>query len=215
MKKVLYELPSYLFSIFQGVLIFLVGYFLVRLPYDHTLFIMTTFMIVRMNAKKPCHYKSMYKCTFFTLLIFCALFLLAKIDFTIGLVITVIIANILTEKGDLRNSFEHFNKGNEKKYIYIEKYVEKYKNSEELEDFEKLLKKITDKYEDKHKVNFYEIYKMKFLQNKSLDEIANLANLKNRRKVINVLDMIAGMFYSYINLKKLDKELTSEVNPNY
>ena len=208
MKKILYELPSYLFSILQGILIFLVGYYFINLEYDQTLFIMITFMLIRKNADKPCHYKSIIKCTFFTMIIFISLFIVAKIDFTISLVITIVAASMLTEKGDIRNTFEHFNRGNEKKYIYIEKYVENHKESKELEKFEDMLKAISENYKDKYKANFYEIYKLKFYDDKSLDKIVEASNLNSRRAVINALDMIAGMFYSYMNLNNLDEELT-------
>ena len=129
MKRFLYELPSYLFSIIEGILIFIIGYYLIQLDYDQILFIMVTFMLVRKNAEKPCHYKSLVKCIAFTLIIFGFLFIVAKINFTISLVITVVAANMLTEKGDIRDTFEHFNRGKEKKYIYIEKYIENHKET--------------------------------------------------------------------------------------
>lgn len=208
MKRFLYELPSYLFSIIEGILIFIIGYYLIQLDYDQILFIMVTFMLVRKNAEKPCHYKSLVKCIAFTLIIFGFLFIVAKMNFTISLVITVVAANMLTEKGDIRDTFEHFNRGKEKKYIYIEKYIENHKESIEVKEFEQMLKEISNKYKDKYKVNFFEIYKLKFQDKKSQDKIIEESNLKTRHEVINVLDMIAVMFYSYMNLKNLDEELT-------
>ena len=80
--------------------------------------------------------------------------------------------------------------------------------SKELEKFEDMLKAISEKYKDKYKANFYEIYKLKFYDDKSLDKIVEASNLNSRRAVINALDMIAGMFYSYMNLNNLDEELT-------
>lgn len=208
MKRFLYELPSYLFSTIESLLIFLIGYYFIQLEYDQILFIMVTFMLVRKDAEKPCHYKSLIKCVIFTLLIFVFLFLVAKINFTVSLVITVVAANMLTEKGDIRDTFEHFNRGKEKKYIYIEKYIENHKESIEIKEFEKMLKEISYKYKDKYKVNFYEIYRLKFYDGKSQDKIIEESDLKSRHEVINVLDMIAAMFYSYMNLKNLDEELT-------
>ena len=209
MKDFLYEFPSYLFSIAEGIAVFLVGFILVKLPYEYVISIMVIFMLVRKNAKKPCHYKSRIKCVIFSLALFFFLFLAAKVDYTSCMIITVIVANMLTEKGDIRNTFEHFNKGNEKKYIYIEKYLQEHKESREIKEFEDMLKTISYKYQEKHKVDFYEIYLLKFYENKSLDKIIETTNLNSRRAVINALDMIAAMFYSYMNLKNLDEELTT------
>lgn len=209
MKRFLYELPSYLFSIIEGILIFIIGYYFIKLEYDQILFIMVTFMLVRKDSKKPCHYKSLIKCVIFTLILFSCLFLVAKIDFTVSLIIAVVAANMLTEKGDIRNTFEHFNRGNEKKYIHLEKYIEKNQESAQLEEFEKMIKEIGKKYGDKYKEDFYKVYQLKFHEKQSQDKIIEKTELKSRREVINILDMIAAMFYSYMNLKRLDEELTN------
>lgn len=201
MKNFLHNLPSIIFSIIEGIAIFEIG-ILMQLKYNDILFIMIVFMLIRSSAEKPCHYKSIVKCVIFTMLLFSALFLVARVDFAISIGITVVSAYMLTEKGDIRHTFQHFNKKEEKKYRELEKYIQNNRKSKDLERFENILKNLNISYGKRYKYDFYKIYKLSFLENKTFEEIKSETGIRDNHGVTRALDVIFMSFNTYLETKK-------------
>lgn len=201
MKNFLHNLPSIIFSIIEGIAIFEIG-ILMQLKYNDILFIMIVFMLIRSSAENPCHYKSIVKCVIFTMLLFSALFLVARVDFAISIGITVVSAYMLTEKGDIRHTFQHFNKKEEKKYRELEKYIQNNRKSKDLERFENILKNLNISYGKRYKYDFYKIYKLSFLENKTFEEIKNETGIRDNHGVTRALDVIFMSFNTYLETKK-------------
>ena len=104
MKKLLYKLPSIVFNCLEAFCIFLFG-ICFELQFSEIMSIIIVFALTRMTAKTPCHYKSPKKCFIWTMLVFCSLFLVVKVDIVISLIFTMFAGYILTEKGNIEDSF--------------------------------------------------------------------------------------------------------------
>lgn len=214
MKELVYKLPSIIFNCIEAVCICSCG-ILFNLQHYEILTIIIVFVITRMTAKKPCHYKSTAKCFIWTILVFCSLFLIVKVNITVSLIITMFSAYVLTEKGNikLQDAFM-YKKENKEKYREMKEYIQKHQNEVEIKRFEQKLKKIHEIYSDRYKVNFYEIYVLKFKEDKTFSEIKELTEIYDNHAVIKILDMIFISFNIYMDdIGKLDK-LTKKEDSN-
>lgn len=206
MNRFFHNLLSIIYSISIAITIFVIG-ILCSLRYDNVLFIMIIFMAIRSSSNKPYHYESRIKCFIFTILIYTALFLIARKDFVLSMGITVIASYMLTDKGDIKHAFQHFNSKDEKKYREMAKYIQTNNKSVELKEFENILKNLNMSYRERYRYDFYEIYNLYFLQEKSFKEIKNITGIRDNHGVTRALDVIFMIFNTYFETKK---ELTKK-----
>ena len=202
MKKFLYNLPSMIFSCIEGIVVFLFGV-LLKLPYNEIILIIVLFVMTRMTAKKPCHYKSIVKCLIWTIIVFFSLFCVAKVEFTIAIVMTMLSAYILTENGDIRDGFEYNNKDKKSKYREMKKFAKEHRETDYFDDYLKILDSFNKKYSDRYKFDFSEIFKLEFLEDRKYKEILEKANLNDNRDLTDALDIISISLDTYIETKEI------------
>lgn len=206
MKKLLFKLPSIIFSCIEAFCIFLCG-ICFKLQYTEIISIIVVFVLTRMTAHSPCHYKSLLKCFLWTMLVFCSFFLVVKVNIVISIIVTIFAGYILTENGNIQDSFMYRRKEDDKKYRELKKYVDTYKNTKQIEKFENKIINFNEKFSDRYKINIYEIYKLIFYENMSYEKVKKTMNLRDDNHIItNALDMVFICFNTFIETEK-DKEL--------
>lgn len=105
MKKEKYwNLPSVIFNVIETLLLIL-GAYLLKIGLTNTLLIFLTFQISRVYFKMPKHYKHWQQCLIWTLIIFISLFVISRVDISIGILTAVFTAYILSGKADLNNLY--------------------------------------------------------------------------------------------------------------
>ena len=120
MKTILKYLPSIIFNVAETAVIALVG-MLLHLEFKYMILIFVVFAMVRMKSGKAMHYKAWYKCLVWSTLVFLSLFVVAKVDIIICIIMTIFCAYILTNKADVRDIFEW--KGNDSKYEALRDFI--------------------------------------------------------------------------------------------
>lgn len=163
MKKVRNILSTLIFNIAETALIVLVG-MLLKLPIEHILTIMFTFMISRGFFGKALHFKTWYRCLIWSLLIMLSLFLLLKVDLVVSILFAVFSAFIMTGKSNIKDMYMWT--GKVSKYDALKDFVAISPNHPILLEHEA--------YWRKNYPVRYEIFKMYFRENKTYQEIANI-----------------------------------------
>lgn len=177
MNKKYWNLPSIIFNLVETALIFLMAY-LLKLCIINTLIILLVFQISRFYFKFPKHYKAWQQCLIWTLIIFTSLFVVAKVDLIIGVLVTIFSAYILSGKADVGDMYMWKN-GKPSKYQKLYDYIKYNGLNSELLELENNLKN--------YDPQMYMIYKRKFRENKSFEEIRNEFDLENPR-INEILD---------------------------
>lgn len=163
MKKVRNILSTLIFNIAETALIVLVG-MLLKLPIEHILTIMFTFMISRGFFGKALHFKTWYRCLIWSLLIMLSLFLLLKVDLVVSILFAIFSALIMTGKSNIKDMYMWT--GKVSKYDALKDFVAISPNHPILLEHEA--------YWRKNYPVRYEIFKMYFRENKTYQEIANI-----------------------------------------
>ena len=195
MNLFFHNLLNIVYSIFTAIIIFTIG-MLFGLKYYNILSIMIIFMVIR-SSTESYHYESRIKCFIFTILIYTILFLVAKLDFIISVAMTIVASYMLTDKADLNNTFQHFNSKNEKKYREMTKYIQNNKRRE-LREFENVLKTLNISYSERYRYDFYEVYNLYFLEEKSFKDIKQITGIRDNHGVTRALDVIFMIFNTYL-----------------
>ena len=202
MKDLVKNWRSFLFNLSELVLILISGYFL-GLSTIEIVIVVLLFCSVRMITKSAMHYKSWKKCLCWSLLLVTSLFILVKVNILIAIIMTIFSALIISEKGNINDCFMYQDKKEEGKYRELKQYVEKNKNTEEIKEFEDELKRFSNKYSDRYKINLYTIYKLIFYEKNSYEVVKKKLNLRDDNHLItNALDMIFISYNTYIDIKK-------------
>lgn len=171
MKKKYWNLPSIIFNIVETLLLIL-GAYLLKIGLVNTCLVFLTFQISRFYFKMPKHYKDWKKCLIWTLLIFISLFVVARVDITVGMLTTVFTAYILSGKADIGDMYMW--KGNkESKYVKLDDYIKFNGLSKDLLEMEANLKNYDTK--------LYLIYLRRFRENKSFEEMREEFDMDNPR----------------------------------
>ena len=97
MQNFLKNLPSIIFNIAEFLIVILIGE-LLELTVEKMIILVVLFSICRMAFKNAIHYKDWKRCILMTSLFFLSLFVVAKADFLLALVLTIFEAMILTGK---------------------------------------------------------------------------------------------------------------------
>lgn len=119
-NKILLYLPSVIFNFVEVGVIALIG-MLLDLPIKEMAIIFILFAIMRMSLGGAMHYKDWYKCMIWSALVFLSLFVLAKANLFICILMTIFCAFILTGKGNIKDIFMW--SGNESKYEALRNFI--------------------------------------------------------------------------------------------
>lgn len=169
MDKIMLKIPSILFNIIEILVVILIGK-LLKLSLEKMIIIMLLFVIVRTNLKGALHYKDWKRCFVMTTLFFLSLFTVAKVNFILGLLITIFEAAILTGTADIKDMFMW---GGNSLNQEVFNWVKFNQDNEKLIKYEQNLKE-TDRQK-------YFIFKYRFREFKSYNQIASLMDMDAQR----------------------------------
>ena len=169
MKKYLIYLPSIIFNTAEFLVTILIGE-LLGLTLEKLIILVMLFVITRMTLKKAMHYKDWKRCFIMTSLFFFSLFIVAKADFYVALLMTVFEGLILTGHGNINDMFMW---GGNKLNKEVFDWVKFNQDNEKLLEHEKHLKEY-----DHQK---YIIFKYRFREFKSYSDISKLMDIDTQR----------------------------------
>lgn len=192
MKKVMYYLPSIIFNLFETLIIFSIGR-LLGIKLINLLIILVLFSGFRIKLGGAMHYKSPKKCILWTTLIFTFLFLVFKINFIIGIIITIFSSIILTNKGNIKGNITDMFmwKGKSSKYEDIDEYIKYNSMNIKLIEFEEVLQR-------KDNLLFL-LYKYRFKENLTFSEMSEKLEMSNSR-ISEKLETIAFSIRVYCGI---------------
>ena len=104
MKKYLMYLPSIIFNVTEFLIVILIGE-LLGLALNKMIILVLLFATTRMVLKQAMHYKDWKRCLLMTSLFFLSLFVVARVDFSLALLLTIFEALILTGCGNINDMF--------------------------------------------------------------------------------------------------------------
>lgn len=169
MKNFVKQLPSIIFNVSELLIVILIGV-LLQLGLDKMIILVLLFSICRMAFKKALHYKDWKRCILMTSLFFLSLFVVAKANFTLALVMTIFEALILTGHCNIDDMFMW---GGNKLNKEVFDWVKFNPQNKKLLKYEKHLKEY-----DKQK---YYIFKYRFREFKSFSDISRLMDIDTQR----------------------------------
>lgn len=178
------NLPSLIFNISETLLLILMAV-LLKIGIKDTIIVFLTFQISRAFFKLPKHYKDWQKCLIWTLLIFTSLFLVAKVDITVGVLTSIFTAYILSGKADIKDIYM-WKKDNISKYQKLIDYIKFNGLNTTLIKAENNLKKLDSQ--------MFLVYKRKFRENKTFKEINEELEIENPR----IVEMLDKAYYYFI-----------------
>ena len=170
MKKKM-NLASFIFNLGETLLLVGMSYPL-KIGVRDTLIVFLVFEISRAYFKMPKHYKQWQKCLCWTLIIFSSLFIVARVDITVGIMCTIFAAYILSGKSDIKDMYM-WKSTKESKYVKLDDYIKFNGLNKELLEIEENLKKYDSK--------LYMIYLRRFRENKSFEEMREEFDMDNPR----------------------------------
>lgn len=189
-NKVKMNLPSLIFNCAETLLLIGMAW-LLKVGLRNTIIVFLTFQLSRATFKMPKHYKDWQKCLIWTLTIFTSLFLVAKIDITIGVLVSVFTAYVLSGKADLKDMYMWKNDNEKSKYQKLIDYIKFNGLDSNLMKAENNLKELDN--------IMYLVYKRKFRENKSFKEIAEELDITNPR-IVEILDKVYFYFIGSLGI---------------
>lgn len=169
MKKLIYYLPSVIFNLAEILIVILIGELLV-LSFPKILTLILLFSITRIYLKQALHYKDWRLCLLMTTAFFLSLFVVAKCNFLVALLLTTFEALILTGKGNINDMFMW---GGNSLNTEVFNWVKFNQDNEKLIKYENDLKE-TDRQK-------YFIFKYRFREFKSYSQIAKIMDMDAQR----------------------------------
>ena len=163
MNKKYWNLPSMIFNIIETLLLVLFA-FLLKVTIKDMLIIFLTFQIGRAYFKLPKHYKDWQKCLIWTLTIFLSLFVVARVDVSVGVMCAIFTSYILSGKSDINDMYMW--SGRVSKYDALRDFVGISPNNPIILD-----------YENYWRVNYplrYEMFQLFYRERKSYEEIRRI-----------------------------------------
>ena len=170
MKKI--NLPSLIFNIIETILLIGMAY-LLKISVVNTLLIFLTFEISRVFIKMPKHYKDWKKCLCWTLTIFTSLFIVSRVDISVGIMSAIFTAYILSGKADIEDMYM-WKPQNESVHQPLIDYLKFNAICDDYLKAEELLKQKVDS-------KTYLIYKRKFIDGYSYERISEEFDMSNPR----------------------------------
>ena len=182
------NLPSIIFNIAETLLLIGMAW-LLKVGLVNTLIIFFVFEISRFIFKFPKHYKEWQKCLIWTLLIFTSLFIVSRVDITVGVLNTIFCAYILSEKSNIKDLYMW--NGKKTQYQDIIDYIKYNALSDKVLEFEKRI-------QDQDMLS-YMIYKYRFKDQLSFQEISKKLEIETQR-ITEVQEKVAFSFRTFIGL---------------
>ena len=170
------------FNLIELIVVYLTGK-LLNIPNEFIFILMLVFFITRMTFGKPLHYKSPYRCFIMTLLVFLSMFVVFHINLYVSILFTMFDAFILTGKANIEDMFMW--NGKTSKYQDIFDFIKYNPFNKKLLDFEKALSEQDNLS--------YLVYKYRFKDKLTFEEISNRLDLDNPR-ISEIQDKIAFAF---------------------
>lgn len=190
------RLPSYIFSIAETIIVVLIG-MLLKLPINYIIlvlftFIITRFIIARSTHNKLIHFKTWYRCLIWSLLVMLSLFVLLHVDLVISITFAIFSAFIMTGKSNIEDMYLWKNSDDPSKYQDVIEYVKYNSLDDKLLEFE-------DKIRNRDKLE-YLIYKYKFKENKTFNEMSELLDNMSNPRIVEHLDKISFALRLYCGI---------------
>lgn len=193
MKKefIKYYLPNILFNLLEIITIILIGVcFNVQLK--HILAIFIAFIMNKLIFGKSMHYKDWKLCLLWSILLFISYYLLSKVDIKIALMGTITFI-FFTEKANIKDLDKLFFWGGNVLNKEVFDWVRFNPDNELLKKYEK------DLYE-KDKMKYY-IFKYRFREFKTYDEIAELIG-KDKQRISDEIKIMSHFIEYSIRLNE-------------
>ena len=187
-KKIL---PSLIFNIAETVIIALMG-ILLKLPINYVVLVMLTFLIARGSFGKPLHFKTWYRCLIWSALIMLSLFVLLNVDLVVSITFAIFAAFIMTGKSNVNDMYLWKNSNEPSKYQDIIDFVKYNEFDDKLLEFERKIKERSNLE--------YLIYKYKFKDSKTFNEISELLDNMDNPRIVEHLDKIAFAIRLYCGI---------------
>ena len=167
--RILNYLRVLVFNVAEVIIVFLLGG-LFNVETDIRIMFMVLFFLTRMIIGKPKHYSKAYKCAIWSVLVFLSLYSLSSLDFIVIILLTIFTGFISTGRADINDMFMWG--GNTLNNVVFD-WVKFNQDNEKLAKYESRLRE-TDKQK-------YFIFKDRFREFKSYNQIADLMNMNTQR----------------------------------
>lgn len=185
MKVLAFTLVVFIISITVGVTM--------KLPIELILMILFVFVLVRKILGEAMHYENVVKCLLATIITITSIFLVAKVNYVLSLILAGFAAIIISEKGDIGEFFMmSWKRPEDSKYRVMKDYITDNKDAPRLREFESRLKKYSNE--------LYEMYQMRFIEKLSYRKIEERTGFDNR-KITNDLNTILLNFQMYFDIE--------------
>ena len=149
------------------------------MPLINELIILMLFAIPRQIFNGASHYKSPVRCFIVSMLLGTSFMLMFNVNELLGYVVALFSGCVLTEKGNIANIYQWKKVS---KYQNLIEYINDNKDDYILKEYETFVKN--------HNYLRYEIYKLKFIENKSLDKICDELEIYSHWQIVNELKKI-------------------------
>lgn len=187
-KRKYLNLPSIIFNIVETLLLIGMAW-LLKIGWINMIIIFLVFEISRFYFKFSKHYKEWQKCLIWTLLIFTSLFIVSRVDITVGVLNTIFCAYILSERASLKDLYMWT--GRKTQYQDIIEYIKYNSLSDKVLEFEKRI-------QDQDMLS-YMIYKYRFKDQLSFQQISKKLEIETQR-ITEVQEKVAFSFRTFVGL---------------
>lgn len=184
MRRFIIYIPSILLNLLEIAILFLTGYYIVGLPALHIIIPLVVFTVCRTATHSAKHYKSPILCAIWSGTLFTTIFYVTKIDFSMGMLLTIIAALTQTGLLDVRELFMW--RRDYSKYQSMQDYIDSHKNDAKLKEFELRLQK-ADPF-------IYRVYDLKFNKKLSFDKISDTLDGMDNRRIVDYLNCVLLAF---------------------
>lgn len=188
MNKKYWNIPSIIFNLCETILLIL-GSYLLKIGLINTLIVLLVFQISRAYFKMPKHYKQWQQCLVWTLIIFISLFVVARVDISVGILTTVFASYILSGKADLNDMYMW--SGKKTQYQDIIDYIKFNPLNDKLIEFE-------NKIKEQDNLS-YLIYKYRFKDLLTFQEISDRLQIETNR-ITEIQDKVAFTFRIFLGI---------------
>jgi len=184
------NIPSLIFNLVETLLLLLMS-FILKIGILNTIIVFVVFQFSRAYFQLPKHYKQWQQCLIWTLLIFTSQFAIIRIDISIGILNTIFMAYILSEKSNIETKNIYLWTGKSTQYQDIIDYIKFNELSDKVLEFEKRI-------QEQDNLS-YLIYKYRFKDKLTFREISERLDLETQR-ISEVQEKVAFSFRTFIGL---------------
>ncbi len=189
------RLTTIIFNIIETLIIMLVG-MLLKLPITYIILVLFTFLTTRLiiaksTNTKPLHFKTWYRCLVWSLLVMLSLFVLLHVDLIISITFAIFTAYVMSGKCNIEDMYLWKAADEPGKYQDVVDFIKYNPLDTKLLEFEDKIK--TKSNEE------YLLYKYRFKQGRTFDEIRDILDMPNPR-IVEHLDKISFALRLYCGI---------------